>query len=828
MNDWIQALEEIRRFLRSKNSDGEVVETAGTVVQHHVEVKESLFAIKKRFWVVAAGSDILCYAAKGDRVPKKCYPCKDILVFDAPITKAHNKEFNLKMKEEARPNFTCESNEQRDEYALWYKEVSVAQNALVDISSELGIDPESVETITTKKLEARIKGILDLSEVKRGTQPVFVQIMGRLRTRGKVISPSTSHMQSGGCYVLDLGSVIYEWYGAKSNRFQRNKALDIVSRIRMKERGGNAKIIRLVENKDDDDDAFWKAIGGRKAMPEAFVNGKDEDKVYVTRNLYRVYKNKINKVFSGTSLPSCKTLQSNAVFVVESEYEFWTWTGRSATSEDRKLAYLLVEKLQSRLDGWMCWARVAEGGETILFKEHFADFPGQLMITSKPEGGGGNVSVRKEQQTVDITKMLTGEARPSDHTILYDDGNGITKIWKIEGFDKIEFPKKYKGHFWSGDSYLFLYDYKVASSDKALLYFWQGRDCSINEKGTSAYLTKEASDMLQGKTESKQIRVTQANERAHFFTVFSDIFVIHLGKYEENWEFEEKARLFEVWQGTDSHTRSIEVPCESSRLHSQRAFVLYTPSKIFVWCGKARTEQEQEVAFHVAKNMEILAPSAKIITVPEGQEPEEFWEVIGGRKAYFSDTVDYRPHMKLFDFTNATGVVDVSEEHDFNQDALDQNKVMVVDTGFVVWVWFGTKCKVIEEKFALDAAIRYVEANPKLPKDTPIYQTRAWQEPLAFTSLFQSWSINKWPRGVPKNLPVLQRDGREVFKEYIRTVYTFAELTAATLPKGVDPTNKEKYLSEEEFASLFGMSKDEYEKKPSWKRETLKKQAGLY
>jgi hypothetical protein len=36
-------------------------------------------------------------------------------------------------------------------------------------------------------------------------------------------------------------------------------------------------------------------------------------------------------------------LQSNAVFVVEAEYELWTWTGRSAIAEDRKLAYLLVE-----------------------------------------------------------------------------------------------------------------------------------------------------------------------------------------------------------------------------------------------------------------------------------------------------------------------------------------------------------------------------------------------------------------------------------------------------------------------------------------------------
>jgi hypothetical protein len=32
-------------------------------------------------------------------------------------------------------------------------------------------------------------------------------------------------------------------------------------------------------------------------MPAKVINGKDEDKIFVTRNLYRVYKNKINKVY---------------------------------------------------------------------------------------------------------------------------------------------------------------------------------------------------------------------------------------------------------------------------------------------------------------------------------------------------------------------------------------------------------------------------------------------------------------------------------------------------------------------------------------------------
>jgi len=51
---------------------------------------------------------------------------------------------------------------------------------------------------------------------------------------------------------------------------------------------------------------------------------------------------------------------------------------------------------------------------------------------------------------------------------------------------------------------------------------------------------------------------------------------------------------------------------------------------------------------------------------------------------------------------------------------------------------------------------------------------------------------------------------------------------AKVLPKGVDPVNKEKYLSDEDFLSMFGITKAEYEKKPGWKRELLKKQCGIY
>lgn len=127
-------------------------------------------------------------------------------------------------------------------------------------------------------------------------------------------------------------------------------------------------------------------------------------------------------------------------------------------------------------------------------------------------------------------------------------------MWKIEDFDKVSHPEPYYGHFWSSDSYLILYEYKILSTEKAVLYFWQGRDTSVNERGTSAYLTKEMDDLLQGK--GVQVRVVQYQERSHFLTIFCP-YIIHRGHYQKGWE-ENEVKLFSVYQSADKHIRCKE------------------------------------------------------------------------------------------------------------------------------------------------------------------------------------------------------------------------------------------------------------------------------
>jgi hypothetical protein len=58
-------------------------------------------------------------------------------------------------------------------------------------------------------------------------------------------------------------------------------------------------------------------------------------------------------------------------------------------------------------------------------------------------------------------------------------------------------------------------------------------------------------------------------------------------------------------------------------------------------------------------------------------------------------------------------------------------------------------------------------------------------------------------------------------------IFPYSELKDK-FPKGVDPTCKELYLSDEDFFEVFKMDYDEFEKLSAFKKKQMKKKAGLF
>lgn len=57
--------------------------------------------------------------------------------------------------------------------------------------------------------------------------------------------------------------------------------------------------------------------------------------------------------------------------------------------------------------------------------------------------------------------------------------------------------------------------------------------------------------------------------------------------------------------------------------------------------------------------------------------------------------------------------------------------------------------------------------------------------------------------------------------------FPYADLNGA-FPKGVDPTRKELYLSEDDFATVFGMTSAQFTELKAWKKNDLKRAKGLF
>ncbi|KAJ8600642.1 hypothetical protein CTAYLR_006931 [Chrysophaeum taylorii] len=60
-------------------------------------------------------------------------------------------------------------------------------------------------------------------------------------------------------------------------------------------------------------------------------------------------------------------------------------------------------------------------------------------------------------------------------------------------------------------------------------------------------------------------------------------------------------------------------------------------------------------------------------------------------------------------------------------------------------------------------------------------------------------------------------------------VYPYAVLkTGATYPAEIDVTRREEYLSSSEFEKVLGVAKARFSQLPKWKRDGIKKAAGLF
>lgn len=150
-------------------------------------------------------------------------------------------------------------------------------------------------------------------------------------------------------------------------------------------------------------------------------------------------------------------------------------------------------------------------------------------------------------------------------------------------------------------------------------------------------------------------------------------------------------RLFRIRGTCAEDVRATQMPEVAASLASDDAFVLETPAATYIWNGKGASDFEQSMAGSVSKT---LSPDHEAVVVNEGEEPDEFWDALGGQGEYDTE-IDPAgaPFLepRLFHCTiRSNGKFRVEEIANFEQDDLEPDDIMVLDGGDEVYVWVGS------------------------------------------------------------------------------------------------------------------------------------------
>uniref|UniRef100_A0A7E4W5T9 Protein flightless-1-like protein n=1 Tax=Panagrellus redivivus TaxID=6233 RepID=A0A7E4W5T9_PANRE len=599
-------------------------------------------------------------------------------------------------------------------------------------------------------------------------------------------------------FLLDTKDTIWVWSGARSRITVANKVRLFAVRMNKRDRKGEAEIESCNQFKTPEE--FWLAFHNKPTPPEEpIVEHVPLDFKPERKKLYQIQIGmgfiELPQIELKNGLLRQKMLQTKCVYILDCISEIYLWVGKKANRLLKMAGHKLINELHAMLERpeYTNVSRETEGEESTMFRSKFIGWDDVLPFdftmtadTVQRRGTDVKVILERDKMKTDLVALFLDRLPAMSHEDadqMIEECNEdleVIEAFVLEDRRFVRLPSEEMGIFYNKDCYVFLCRYYVPSDEselsdedgeseppppsendfKCVVYFWQGREApNMGWLHFTFTLQKKFEELFKDKLEV--VRMYQQQENHKFLSHFNKRFVIRRGMRKV--ELKKGGTVPELFHcranGSAVCTRTIQVDCNAIQLNSAFTYILRRPFEepdeedmigtIYVWIGRESDGYFRKVVEDVANNCINIKDNNYVVTINEGDEPDGFWEALGGKKAYDTEA-GFMSYTRLFRCTNEKGYFSVSEKTvDFCQDDLDDDDVMIVDNGSMVFLWVGTRASDIEGKLAYKAAQVYIGhmANKQPDKPRKLVASLKYHESKRFRRLFHGWAQHKIPAG---------------------------------------------------------------------------------